>query len=417
MADFFQTGVVATLHRLTPHTGPRLERELDRLSSSVSIGLVLPALYSEFQTPAMRRISEELREVSYLRHIVVALGRADYEQYLHARSFFRGFNSPVTILWIDSDPVQQLIRDLETRGVHPGPDGKGRSCWLSFGYLLATGNCDVIALHDCDIKNYSREMLARLCYPVAHPNFEFEFCKGFYARFTDRLHGRVTRLFLTPLIRAMESLAPAAPFLRFLDSFRYPLAGEFAMRSNLARESRIPGDWGLEVGVLAEVFRKCSPSRTCQVDLMDTYDHKHQVLSADDPTQGLRRMTCDIARSLFRNMASEGIVFTQDDFRTLAVRYVRMAEDTIRRYYADAVLNGLEFDLHGEELAVNAFSASLRTASDHFVSDPLGTPLIPNWNRVSAVLPDIYERLVQAVEPQLRRSSAMPQPAIELSVV
>ena len=107
-------------------------------------------------------------------------------------------------------------------------------------------------------------MLARLCYPVANPNLGFEFCKGYYARATDRMHGRVTRLFMTPLIRAALGMAPEAAFLKFLDSFRYPLAGEFAMRAELARVNRIPGDWGLEIGVLAEVFRNCATARVCQ---------------------------------------------------------------------------------------------------------------------------------------------------------
>ena len=84
---------------------------------------------------------------------------------------------------------------------------------------------------------------------MAHPHLAFEFCKGYYARVTDRMHGRVTRLFITPLIRSMLDMAPGAPFLRFLDSFRYALAGEFAMDINLARVNRIPADWGLEVGV------------------------------------------------------------------------------------------------------------------------------------------------------------------------
>lgn len=36
------------------------------------------------------------------------------------------------------------------------------------------------------------------------------------------------------------------------DSLRYSLAGEFAMAADLAAVNRIPGDWGLEVGTLAE---------------------------------------------------------------------------------------------------------------------------------------------------------------------
>jgi glucosyl-3-phosphoglycerate synthase len=405
MADFYQTGMVTTLHRLHSNGLDRLEAELERFSNVSPIGLVLPALYSEFETPSMQRIANELSRVRYLRHIVVALGRATFDQYLKARGFFENFPHPVTLLWIESPRIQPLFKKLEENGLSAGADGKGRSCWLSYGYLLAMRDCQVIALHDCDILTYSRELLARLCYPVANPNLGFEFCKGYYARVTGQMHGRVTRLFMTPLVRAMASLAPGAPFLTFLDSFRYPLAGEFAMRASLARVNRIPGDWGLEVGVLAEIFRNCSNARICQVDLAENYEHKHQALSAEDPAKGLRRMTCDIAKSLFRTLASEGVVFTADHFRVLQIRYERIAQDTIARYYADAMLNGLKFDRHGEEVAVATFSRSLQEASAEFVSDPMGLPLIPNWNRVVAAIPEFLEQLEDAVEQDAREAS------------
>ncbi len=405
MADFYQTGDVTTLHRLTQNHVVRLEADLEKFSRDRSIGLVLPALFSEFESIAMQRIVAELKEVRYLQRIVLVLGRANREQYLVAKSFFDNFYTPVDIIWIESERVQALFRKLEERGLSAGPDGKGRSCWLSYGHLLACRDCDVIALHDCDIVNYDRQLLARLCYPLVHPHMGFEFGKGYYARVSDRMHGRVTRLFMTPLIRTLEGLAPRNPFLRYLDSFRYALAGEFAMDINLARINRIPADWGLEVGVLAEVFRNCAVSRTCQVDLMDNYEHKHQVLSADDRTKGLSRMACDIAKSLFRTLAAEGVVFTVDDFRSMQVRYVRMAQDTISRYYADAMLNGLKFDRNAEETAVTTFGQSLRAAAEEFKDDPDGLPLIPNWNRVLSAIPEFFDMLLDAVNKDTRELS------------
>jgi glucosyl-3-phosphoglycerate synthase len=210
---------------------------------------------------------------------------------------------------------------------------------------------------------------------------------------------------MTPLIRSMQGMAPDAPVLGFLDSFRYALAGEFAMDVNLARVNRIPADWGLEVGVLAEVFRNCAVSRTCQVDLTDNYEHKHQDLSRDDPSKGLSRMATDIAKSLFVTLAAEGIVFTADHFRSLEVRYVRMAQDTISRYYADAELNGLKFDRHSEELAVAVFADSLRRAAAEFLEAPRGMPLIPNWNRVLAAVPEFFDLLQNAVDRDARHEA------------
>ncbi len=400
MADFYQTGVVTTLHRLNPNGLSRLESELEEYAEDTPIGLVLPALYSEFETPAMACIAEQLAEVRYLRRIVVALGRANRDQYERARDFFVGCRTPVTMLWIDSEPVQDLLRLLDDSGLSAGADGKGRSCWLAYGYLLACGDCDAVALHDCDIKSYDRRLLARLCYPIVNPNLSFEFAKGYYARVTDRMHGRATRLFLTPLVRAISGMAQETGFLKFIDSFRYALAGEFAMKINLARVSRIPADWGLEVGMMAEVFRNCAPGRVCQVDLADNYEHKHQALSAGNPKAGLRRMATDIAKCLFRTLAAEGVVFGREHFRALQVRYVRLAEDTINRYYADALLNGLVFDRHSEELAVATFAQSLREAAEEYCQDPLGLPPIPSWTRVISAVPDFFDRLREAVEAE-----------------
>ena len=174
------------------------------------------------------------------------------------------------------------------------------------------------------------------------------------------------------------------------------------MDINLARVNRIPADWGLEVGVLAEVFRNCAVSRTCQVDLTDNYEHKHQALSGDDASKGLSRMAADIAKSLFVTLAAEGIVFTADHFRSLEVRYVRMAQDTIAQYFADAMLNGLKFDRNAEELAVTTFAESLKRAAGEFVAEPRGRPLIPNWNRVVAAIPEFFDILVDAVDRDMK---------------
>ena len=174
------------------------------------------------------------------------------------------------------------------------------------------------------------------------------------------------------------------------------------MTTELARANRIPADWGLEVGVLAEVYRNCSLKRICQVELVDNYDHKHQVLSEQDPTLGLHRMVRDIAASLIRNLASYGVEFESGFLNTLIAAYVRTAQDSIARYSDDAKLNGLAFDRHEEEVAVETFSGALRAAGLDFVRDPMGSPQIPNWSRVISALPDFLEELRIAVEADAR---------------
>jgi len=165
MADFYQTGCVTTLHRLKPGSAARMENELRDMADRVSIALVLPALYSEFENPAMRRIADELANVPFLRQIVVALGRAGINEYRKVQEFFVDFPQKITVLWVDSPEIQNLLGNPPGARPVRRPDGKGRSCWLAYGYLLATGDCDVIALHDCDIVNYQKNLLSRLVYP------------------------------------------------------------------------------------------------------------------------------------------------------------------------------------------------------------------------------------------------------------
>jgi glucosyl-3-phosphoglycerate synthase len=346
----------------------------------------------------MPRILEEVARVPYLSQVVLTLGQADAQQFAEAKRRVAGLHPHVRVIWNDGPRIQKIYNDLKAAELPVGEDGKGRSCWMAYGYVLASGLSEIIALHDCDIVNYSRELLARLCYPVADVRIDFVFCKGYYARVTDRMHGRVTRLLLTPLLRSLERLLGPHPFLVYLDSFRYPLAGEFCMYADMARMNRIPGDWGLEVGVLAEVYRNFSVKRLCQVDLCDNYEHKHQGLSADDPQKGLMRMTVDIAKTLFRTLAAEGVIMSGGTFRTLQAQFVRSAEDMITRYHADAMINGLVYDRHAEEEAVHAFARGLRLAAEDYMRDPLGQPLIPNWNRIVAAVPDIFTRLNEAVE-------------------
>ena len=398
MSDFYQTGVVATLHRLGEHKVEILEQQLERFVQEQPIALVLPALYAEFEKPAMDGILDQLSQVRYVRQFIVTMAQTTAEQFREAQQRLAVLPGDVRIVWNDGPRVQELYRTLEENGLRIGPNGKGRSCWMAYGYVLASQQADVIALHDCDIVNYSREMLARLCYPVVNPNINFEFCKAYYARVSDRMHGRVTRLFITPLVRSLESLFGYLPFLRYLDSFRYPLAGEFAMEADLARINRIPSDWGLEIGVLAEVYRNCSKKRVCQVDIADNYEHKHQELSPDDPSKGLMKMAVDIAKTLFRTLSAEGVSFDRGNMQTLLTRYVRTAEDTINRYHADAMINGLIFDRHEEETAVETFARVLKIATDDFFADPLGTPPIPNWARVSSALPGFLGTLREAVD-------------------
>jgi glucosyl-3-phosphoglycerate synthase len=398
MGDFHQSETISTLHNLNKNNLSQLEEELNEFSQTRPIALVLPCLYSELERQALRDILDKLKDVTYLNEIIITLGRADEEKFKHAQEYFSILPQNYKIIWDDGENITSLFNLLKENGLYVGDPGKGRAAWIAYGYILAKDSSEVIALHDCDVLTYDRALLARLCYPLVNPNMDYEFCKGYYPRVTDRLYGRVTRLFITPIIRALIQIVGHLPFLVYLDSFRYPLAGEFSMKTDLVRINRIPSDWGLEVGSLAEVFRNVASKRICQVDLADNYDHKHQEVSAHDPTGGLLKMCADISKSLFRTLSSEGVIFSDSLFNTLIVSYLRIANDTIKMYDDDAAINGLFFDRHAEGLAVETFVQGIRIASRSFLEDPLGAQLIPNWSRVTSAIPDILDQLEQAVE-------------------
>jgi glucosyl-3-phosphoglycerate synthase len=398
MSDFFQNGVVATFHRLGKFNLDRLEDELMQFSQKKGIALVLPSLYTEIQGAGLIKIINELKNINYLREIVVTLGPADKKQFDEMKEFFSRLPQKINLIWNSGPRLQALYSELSGHDLNPGPDGKGRSSWMAFGYILAEQGSRVIALHDCDIVTYTKDMLGWLVYPVVSDKLDYEFCKGYYARTTNKMHGRVTRLFVTPLIRALIQVVGDRSILRYFNSFRYILAGEFSMTTELASINRIPADWGLEVGVLAEIYRNCSLPRICQAELCDNYEHKHQELSADDKQKGLNKMAIDIAKSIFRTLATEGVVFSYGFFTSLQAAYQRVAEDLVTRYRGDAMINGLDYDQHEEEFALGVFSEALKIAAEITMDDPLGPPLIPNWTRVFSAIPDFDQKLLKAVK-------------------
>ncbi|WJG11122.1 glycosyl transferase [Aliiglaciecola sp. LCG003] len=399
MADFYQNGITTTLHNLAKRPIEEIENELVKFSKKRPLGLLLPSLFSELEGIAMPNIVDNIQHVPYLNEIVIGLDRADESQFKHALKFFQKLPQHHRILWNDGPRLKAIDAELAEMGLAPKEMGKGRNVWYCMGYILSTGRSESVALHDCDILTYDRSLLAKLIYPVANPQFNYEFCKGYYARVADgKINGRVSRLLVTPLLRALKRTVGNNEYLEFMDSFRYPLAGEFSFRRDVLNDIRIPSDWGLEIGVLSEMHRNYSHNRLCQVDIAENYDHKHQDLSLHNDQGGLSKMSIDITKALFRKLATQGFTFTTESFRTLKATYFRIALDFIETYHNDAIMNGLVLDIHSEEKAVEMFAQNIMKAGQSFLDNPMETPFIPSWNRVVSAVPDILDRLKDAVE-------------------
>lgn len=399
MSDFYQNGIITNFHNLSKRSTASLEAELSSFSEKRKMGLILPSLFSELEGPALNHIVDEIAQIPYLDEIVIGLDRANREQFLYAKSFFDRLPQRHRILWNDGPRLQAIDQKLRARGLSPNEAGKGRNVWFCMGYTLASGRTDCVALHDCDIVTYERGMLARLLYPVANPQFQYTFCKGFYARVAnDKLNGRVCRLLVGPLLRSLQMVYGHSDYLAYLSSFRYALSGEFAMRTQVLNDLKIPSDWGLEMGMLSEVYRNYSSRRSCQVDISDNYEHKHQPLTNSDGSGGLSRMSADIIESVLRKLATMGVNITSDSFRVLKATYYRNALDMIEIYSHDAKMNGFSFDQNMEEVAVELFAQTILDAGQEFIAKPNEQPFVPSWNRVVSAFPDIYQDIYQAVE-------------------
>lgn len=401
MSDFQQSGLVSTLHLLGDCELSAIEHDLEETSKMRPVALVLPCLISEMEGPALHLIVKTLETINYLHEIIVTLGPADAEEFARAKKYFgplRKEGRRVRLIWNDGERMQSLYDEISDAGLSAGPHGKGRSAWMAYGYVISRKESYVIALHDCDIVSYTRSLLSRLVYPTVMPNLDYEFCKGYYSRVTDRMHGRVTRLLVTPLILSLIKILGPLPILEYYKSFRYPLSGEFSMVADLARVNRIPADWGLEVGVLAEVFRNCSLNRVCQVELCGNYEHKHQELSPHDREKGLNKMANDICKTVFRVLYSSGEVLTYGFFNTLRATFLKEAQDLMAMYHDDARINGLKYDRHAEALAVEMFTEAIAHSGQVIQDNPLGPPQISNWNRVFSAIPQFVEKLSAYVD-------------------
>ena len=399
MGDFSQNGIVANLHDFSIRSTEEIEKDLLKFSKERKLELILPCLYSELEGNALPNIVNEISKTKYLNHVIIGLDQANKAQAKKAWKFFKKLKTPFSILWNDGPKLKKLDKELKSIDLAPKQMGKGRNVWYCIGMAIARDEARSVALHDCDIKTYDRRLLAKLFYPVENPLFNYEFCKGYYPRIADnKMHGRVARLLVNPLLTAMEKTIGKSDYIDFMKSFKYPLAGEFSFRRNILPELRISSDWGIEIAILSEMQRNYSSNNICQVELADNYDHKHQILSIKDSSKGLSKMSIDIIKTLVRKLATQGYSFSKETFRSIKATYYRSALDLIDIYRSDAQMNGLKFDSHNEEKTVELFALNIMNAGESFFENPMDTPFIPTWHRVKSAIPDFLDRFKESVK-------------------
>jgi len=371
-----------------------MESRLRSLSQKYPSGVIIPALENDLNNPMLPKIIDGLNECTYIKKVFIALSAANDNDYEKAMKLSNDLEVPSEIIWCNKPEANAILEELRKKGLDvTEARGKGKDLWIAIG--IASLELYALAIHDVDIVSYSGMLPTKLLYAIVEPRLDFSFSKGYYARvnFENRkIYGRVYRLFINPLLDALQKkVSYRSPLIRYLQSFRYALSGEVAIYSDLALNLRIPGDWGFEVGMLAELFRNVSDKRICEVDL-GFFEHKHKEMSQE----ALLRTAGDSFITLLRTLTeTEGINISEAFLLSLRVIYRRFAQDKVRQYHADAVCNNLDFDRHDEETNVEALSQVIMDAGQRYLKNPISAQL-PDWLRTISAMPDVRERLRRA---------------------
>ncbi len=334
---------IATLHDLTD---PVPDAPL------ADAAVVVPMASREGGSAAADRTLEVLSAVAP-GEVIVPL-RAPETEVAGIDRWLSGFDLPLTLLWCNGPDVERL---LSAEGLD-GAGGKGTDLWLALG--TAAERAEYVAIHDADTKSYTAAHVPRLLAPLS----TFGFTKGYYARFEEgRLYGRLFRLFVVPLLRALSGVHDAA-VLEYLSAFRYALSGEVGMRAEVARAIRADPGWGFEIGTLGDAFSTVGSEGTAQVDL-GTHEHEHRSVAGDS---GLETMADGVGEALCRVVEDEGIA---PEYDRLPDRYREHATELVRAYAADAAFNGLDYDAESEREQAERYGEA--------IAPPGADPRLPAW--------------------------------------
>jgi glycosyltransferase involved in cell wall biosynthesis len=164
-------------------------------------------------------------------------------------------------------PVHIHQNILPELGARPG---KGEALWKS---LLVTKG-DIVAWIDTDIVNIH----PRFVYGILGPlllNRNIQFVKGFYRRPLRVDHkmqegggGRVTELTARPLLNL---------FYPELSGVVQPLSGEYAGRRESLEKAIFYSGYGVEIGLLIDIFEQYNLRAIAQVDLLERIHHNQDL--------------------------------------------------------------------------------------------------------------------------------------------
>jgi len=246
--------------------------ELKR-AQGVTISLALPALNEEETVgQVIRTVKRALMDKAPLLDEIALI---DSNSTDRTREIARRLGVPVFI-------HQHLLPELGERR------GKGEALWKS---LLVTRG-DIIAWIDTDIVNIH----PRFVYGILGPlllNPRIQFVKGFYRRplkVGEKVQagggGRVTELTARPMLNL---------FYPELSGVVQPLSGEYAGRRAALEQAPFFSGYGVETGLLIDVFERFGLEAIAQVDLLERIHH-------NQPLEALSKMSFAILQAVIRRL-------------------------------------------------------------------------------------------------------------------
>jgi glucosyl-3-phosphoglycerate synthase len=170
--------------------------------------------------------------------------------------------------------------------------GKGDAMWRALSVLQG----ELVCFLDADTEGFSAHFATGLLGPlVADPRLAF--VKAFYRRPFEQDGvslpeggGRVNHLMARPAL---------ALFYPELAEVRQPLAGEIAARRSLLGRLPFTTGYGVEIGMLIDVWREVGLEGIAQVDL-ELHRNRHQSLQALTP------MALTVLATIARRLQREG---------------------------------------------------------------------------------------------------------------
>lgn len=280
-------------------------------------------------------------------------------------------------------PGKEILRKLislspRMRGISSFPQmppGKGTALWLSIP--IAQG--DILCFIDSDIRNFTRKYVAALCDPMIQSwaaDSPIKLVKAYYRRLTysfepglpqgrHRLGGRVSRLFMRPLLKILSEEYPEV--FGGLNTLRFPLSGEQAIRKDLVESMRFPTNYAIEISLLAQLKKWAELSSMRQVDFELLY-HIGQS------SRELVNMVSQITYCVMDILEENKIHLSEEDVHDLISQYKEEAmammpyyqkmfqktKDRVARLFKGDLFHSEDSDKRTIDLFFEAFEKALR---------------------------------------------------------